>query len=72
MIFKFKDMELTEFPLLKIGKRSLDNYAEVADEFREKFGAVMEQIFDLEEPIFQSLNPRCCRFCKLYGKVCQY
>lgn len=72
MIFKFKDMEMTEFPMLKVGKSNLENYGQVADEFREKFGVIMEQMFDLNEPITEAENPRCCRFCKLYGKVCRY
>ena len=72
MIFKFKDMELTEFPMLKVGKSNLENYGQVADEFREKFCKIMERMFDLGEPITEADDPRCCTYCKLNGKICRY
>lgn len=72
MIFKIKQMEAPGFPLLEYAKKPLENYAQVADEFRERFAALITEIFnpDLRAPMAD--KEANCRYCKIKGKLCRY
>lgn len=72
MIFKIKQMDAPDFPLLDYAKKPLENYAQVADEFREHFAGLIDEIFDpaLRAPMAE--KDANCRYCKLKTKLCRY
>ena len=76
MIFKIKDMDSPEYPMLKMGTATkhveLQSYAQVADRFEELFAATIEEMFNTEEPINMADKEEACRFCKQFGKTCRY
>lgn len=76
MIFKIKDMNSEDYPLLRIGTATkhveLQNYAQVAESFEELFAATIEEMFNTEVPITMAEKEDACRFCKQFGKTCRY
>lgn len=71
MIFKIKQMDSPDFPMLQFNKSPLESYAQVADEFRARFADLIGEIFNPEvaAPMVEERN---CTFCKLKNKLCRY
>ncbi|MDE7335550.1 MAG: PD-(D/E)XK nuclease family protein [Muribaculaceae bacterium] len=76
MIFKIKDMDSPDYPMLKMGTATkhveLQSYAQVAESFEQLFAATIEEMFDTEVPITMADKEEACRFCKQFGKTCRY
>lgn len=71
MIFKIKQMDSPDFPMLQFNKQPLESYAQVAEEFRARFADLVSEIFNPEVPA-PMVNERNCTFCKLKNKLCRY
>lgn len=76
IIFKIKDMDSPDYPLLRMGTPTkfaeIKNYAQVAKEFEAKFAEKIEEMFNTELPITMAEREEACRFCKQLGKTCRY
>ncbi|MBP3534869.1 MAG: PD-(D/E)XK nuclease family protein, partial [Muribaculaceae bacterium] len=68
-IFKLKEIGDEAFRLLGMGSRraktyvEIDNYAQVAEAFREQLHAMFDRLFDPEVEIERAADDGCCKFC---------
>ncbi len=68
-IFKLKEIGDEAFGLLGMGSRraktyvEIDNYAQVAEAFREQLHAMFDRLFDPEVEIERAADDGCCKFC---------
>lgn len=72
IIYRIKDIDQEEFPLLQIAKQPLENYAQVADGFRELLAEKINELFNPEGLVTVPEVDTNCTFCKIRGTICRY
>lgn len=71
VIYKIRMLFDPQFPREIIyGKNSLDNYDDIADEYRKHLGEVLTEIFDPEIPFTQTQTEKHCSYCD-FKDICK-
>lgn len=71
VIYKVKELFDDKFPQeITFGKNSLDNYDDIADEYREQLQKVLTEIFNPKIPFTQTQVEKNCKYCD-FKDICK-